>query len=227
MKKVNTFAFVALAAMTVAYGIVAYKVTTTPIVEQAPPATPATNNTADIEKKLDVINQKLEDTKKVLEEQKKRQDDIDAKIEKLRKQNSLRVAFEDNLKCLADNIYYEAGFEPEEGKIAVAQVTINRLHDPNYPKTVCGVVYERHRTKANRIAAAFSWTLTPYRPKGPKNKTIYGEVLEIARNVLTNKERSGIIDDDVKFYHASYIHAPEWADEHEVVAKIGHHVFYK
>ena len=169
---------------------------------------------------------KIDDFVHRFEEQKKKQEDIDSRIEKLRKQQATRNSFDDNLKCLADNIYYEAGSEPYEGKIAVAQVTLNRFKHPDYPKTICGVVYERHRTKANRIAAAFSWTLTPYRPKGPKSKTVYEEVVEIARNVLTNKEKSDIIDEDVKFYHAVYCH-PDWAHEHEQVARIGNHIFYK
>lgn len=173
----------------------------------------------------------LDQTKKDLEikqqELKDKQDAIDAKVEKLRRQQAARTAFADNLKCLADNIYYEAGFEPEEGRLAVAQVTMNRLKDPNYPKTVCGVVYERHRTKQNKIAAAFSWTLTPFRPKGRKSKKTYDDALELARNVLTNQQKSSIIDEDVKYYHASYIRAPNWASDHEVVAEIGHHIFYR
>ena len=48
------------------------------------------------------------------------------------------------LKCLANNIYYEAGGENFEGKVAVAQVTINRTQDENFPNDVCGVVYQKN-----------------------------------------------------------------------------------
>src|SRR5688500_14905114 len=44
--------------------------------------------------------------------------------------------------CLAEAVYYEAGFEPEAGQEAVAQVVLNRVRDPNFPDTVCGVVYQ-------------------------------------------------------------------------------------
>lgn len=194
-----------------------------------PAPQPTQPDLAPIKQQLDTIQNELRNRANALQEQqddlKKRQDYLDSVVEKIRKQNLQRTSFEESLKCLADNIYYEAAFEPEEGKIAVAQVTINRLNDPDYPKTVCGVVYERHRTKANRIAAAFSWTLTPFRPKGPKSHKVYEEVLGIARAVLTKKEKSDIIGDDVIYYHRYDCH-PEWANEHTMVTKIGNHIFY-
>ncbi|CAB4125131.1 Cell wall hydrolase, SleB [uncultured Caudovirales phage] len=48
-----------------------------------------------------------------------------------------------DIQCLARNIYYEAGSEPEEGKVAVGLVTINRANTPNYPSTICGVVKQK------------------------------------------------------------------------------------
>src|SRR5207237_533878 len=44
--------------------------------------------------------------------------------------------------CLTQAVYYEAGFEPLEGRRAVAQVVLNRLRHPAFPKSVCGVVYQ-------------------------------------------------------------------------------------
>ena len=38
--------------------------------------------------------------------------------------------------CLAENIYYEAGYEPRDGQIAVAMVTLNRVQDPQFPKDI-------------------------------------------------------------------------------------------
>jgi hypothetical protein len=46
------------------------------------------------------------------------------------------------LRCMAAAIDYEAGNEPLEGQEAVGQVILNRLRDPAYPKTVCGVVFQ-------------------------------------------------------------------------------------
>ena len=44
------------------------------------------------------------------------------------------------LECMAKNIYFEAAIESTAGKMAVAQVTLNRVRSPYYPNSVCGVV---------------------------------------------------------------------------------------
>ena len=57
----------------------------------------------------------------------------------------LRASGEDRARaeqCLTQAIYYEAGFEPEEGRAGVAQVVLNRLRHPAFPKSVCGVVFQ-------------------------------------------------------------------------------------
>ena len=46
------------------------------------------------------------------------------------------------LLCLTQAVYYEAGFEPVDGRRAVAQVVLNRMRHPAFPKSVCGVVYQ-------------------------------------------------------------------------------------
>lgn len=48
-----------------------------------------------------------------------------------------------DVDCLARNIFYEAGAEPIEGKVAVGMVTLNRTQDERYPQNVCGVVRQR------------------------------------------------------------------------------------
>jgi spore germination cell wall hydrolase CwlJ-like protein len=64
------------------------------------------------------------------------------------------------LLCLAKNIYYEARGEPTRGKIAVAQVTLNRVtHRTEFQSSICQVVYAKHQ---------FSWTMAAHRePRGP------------------------------------------------------------
>ena len=53
------------------------------------------------------------------------------------------VGKQSDLECLAKNIYYESASEPEEGKVAVGLVTINRSNSGNFPTTICGVVNQR------------------------------------------------------------------------------------
>ena len=74
------------------------------------------------------------------------------------------------LRCLAENIYYEARGESLNGQYAVAEVTMNRLRSPGFPKTICGVVYDtRWDAIRHRFVGHFSWTEDSQRndPWGP------------------------------------------------------------
>ena len=64
-----------------------------------------------------------------------------------------------DLRCLAENVYFESRGEPLDGQRAVAEVTLNRQRAPNFPHTVCEVVYDaRWDPSRRRIVAHFSWT---------------------------------------------------------------------
>jgi len=128
-------------------------------------------------------------------------------------------------ECLAKNIYFEAKNEPLEGKLAVAQVTRNRVESEQYPDTYCAVVWQQTKNKkTGKRVAQFSWTLDG-KPDTPRNLTAYEEALEIAERVLLHGETSDIIDSSVLFYHATYVR-PNWSRRLERVAKIGLHIFY-
>ena len=58
-------------------------------------------------------------------------------------------------KCLAEGIYFEARGEPEAGQAAVAQVILNRVRNPAYPDTICGVVYQ-NKSWRNRCQFSFA-----------------------------------------------------------------------
>lgn len=120
--------------------------------------------------------------------------------------------------CLARNIYFEAGGESRMGKLAVAEVTMNRVHNRNYPKTVCGVVYQR-----TGATCQFSWVCQNKHQIIPNPQ--WRESKKIAENVLISKRRSDIIG-GAKFFHAEYV-SPDWAETKEMVAQIGRHIFYK
>lgn len=120
-----------------------------------------------------------------------------------------------DVDCLSQNIYYEAGIEPLEGKYAVAQVTLNRLKTGYWGKSICKVVHAR---------AQFSWTLKKKRP-APKG-LFWEESQSIARNVLKNGIRVKPLKESL-MYHADYIPNPRWADQKQRITKIGVHIFYK
>lgn len=153
-------------------------------------------------------------------------DDVWFNVRKLEVQSVPVITPIAEVECLAKNIYFEAGHEPEEGKIAVAQVTKNRVQHPNYPKTYCGVVWQVTKSnKTGKKVAQFSWTLDG-KSDVPYNHAIYIESWQIAEKVLLNRLESDIIDESVCNYHAVYV-KPKWAKYMERVAKIGNHLFYR
>ena len=133
---------------------------------------------------------------------------------KIQTQN-IRLANNRELKCLADNIYYEAGNQSTRGKLAVAAVTINRVNSPKFPKSICSVVYQR-----TRGTCQFSWTcMRKYVP----NPEQYAEAKRVAEKVLFAGANHGVLGKNVLFYHADYVN-PGWNLRR--VTKIGDHIFY-
>lgn len=122
------------------------------------------------------------------------------------------------VECLARNIYFEAGSEPRTGKIAVAEVTMNRVKSRQYPRTVCGVVYQKVKNTCQ-----FSWVCQE--GKVIRNRAAWRESLKIAENILISKRKYGIIG-NAMYFHADYVD-PAWADEKMLIAQIGRHIFYR
>ena len=126
------------------------------------------------------------------------------------------------LDCLARNIYYEAGYEPFEGKVAVAQVTINRAESGQFPSDICRVVYQKNIVY-EKVLCQFSWYCETATIKKPMNGPAYTESMEVAKKVLLEGFRLPSIKDAL-YFHGDYIN-PGW--KRERVAKIGRHIFYK
>jgi spore germination cell wall hydrolase CwlJ-like protein len=123
------------------------------------------------------------------------------------------------LNCLTRNIYYEAGHESFEGKVAVAQVTINRTESGKFPTDICKVVYQ----KDNALGLCqFSWFCNGD-VKKPKNLAAYKECEIVARQVLLEQFRLPSLKQAL-YFHGTHIN-PGW--KKEKVATIGGHVFYK
>lgn len=136
-------------------------------------------------------------------------------LQKIRNQN-IYLANNRELKCLADNIYFEAGNQSATGKLAVAAVTINRVKSPRFPKSVCSVVYQR-----TRGTCQFSWVCEG--KKRIRSQQQYAESKRIAEKVLLSGANHGIFGRNVLFYHADYVN-PRWNLRR--VTKIGDHIFY-
>ena len=127
-----------------------------------------------------------------------------------------------DVECLANNIYYEAGRESFEGKLAVAQVTINRTKSNRYPNTICGVVYQKDKING-RILCQFSWVCEKVHTN--KNKYLWEEAQYIAKKALTEPiAHAKIAAHNVMYFHGAYIN-PGWKKS-GVVMRIGNHIFY-
>lgn len=129
---------------------------------------------------------------------------------------------ERQLVCLARNIYYEAGNEPFEGKVAVAQVTLNRMESGVFPNDVCKVVYQKN-TIYEKTVCQFSWYCDRAAVVRPIHREVYNESMEVAKKVLLEGFRLPSLV-DAMYYHADYVN-PGW--KKTKIAKVGRHIFYK
>jgi len=129
---------------------------------------------------------------------------------------------ERQLHCMTQNIYYEASHEPAEGKIAVAQVVMNRVAHPDYPKDPCEVIFQKNHFYS-RVVCQFTWYCDGSMERRAIREDLWLESQEAAKLVLLENFRlTGL--EHALFYHADYVN-PRWQKDR--VAKIGRHIFYK
>jgi spore germination cell wall hydrolase CwlJ-like protein len=128
---------------------------------------------------------------------------------------------ERQLRCLTQNIYWEAASEPFEGKVAVAQVTLNRAASSKFPNDVCQVVYQKN-VVYSKVVCQFSWYCDGTHRVKPVYQPLYRESEEVAKKVLLENFRLPSLK-NAMYYHADYVQ-PGWGKK--PIAKIGHHVFY-
>lgn len=131
------------------------------------------------------------------------------------------IQSEEEVKCLALNIYFEARSEPNQGKLGVGHVVMNRVANSYYPNTVCEVVQQGGEDRLNRCQ--FSWWCDGRSDK-PLNRKAWEDSMQIARAIYAGKS-----EDPTKgalWYHADYV-KPYWKDSFSVAVKIGQHIFYR
>lgn len=140
--------------------------------------------------------------------------------------SALNYKAKEQVECIAQNVYFEAGSESKEGQLAVAMVTMKRTKSSAFPSTPCGVV----RQKTNNICQFSWWCDKQLQQKAlkynysPAEKQRLKEVRRVAMYAYLNY---GEIEDPSKgamFYHATYVN-PQWKLKR--IAKIGNHIFYR
>lgn len=125
------------------------------------------------------------------------------------------------LDCLTRNIYWEAASEPFEGKVAVAQVTMNRWQSGRFADTLCGVIYQKN-VFYERVICQFSWYCENTHRVRAVSKEHWAESEAVAKKVLLEGFRlPGLTD--AFYYHADYV-KPQW--NKPKLTQIGHHIFY-
>lgn len=125
------------------------------------------------------------------------------------------------LDCLTRNIYWEAASEPFEGKVAVAQVTLNRLESGRFGDSVCAVVNQKS-VIYEKLICQFSWVCESTHRTRPVHKPLWRESEEVAKKVLLENFRLPGLKSAL-YYHADYV-SPNWKKPR--IDKIGRHIFY-
>jgi spore germination cell wall hydrolase CwlJ-like protein len=139
-------------------------------------------------------------------------------------EKEVSLEYNKQVECLAKNIYYEAGNEKYEGKLAVAQVTMNRVHSGKFPSDICSVVYQKTVDQNLRTVCQFSWTCM-VKELVIKDKYMWEESVNIAKRALTEPfVHDTIAQSNALYFHAVYI-KPEW-NKTKVIKQIGNHIFY-
>ena len=128
--------------------------------------------------------------------------------------------FDESLHCLALNVYHEARSETEAGQLAVATVTLNRVHSKAFPDSVCDVVKQGgeqlHRCQ-------FSWWCD-----GKSDRPTEAEAWKNAQHI-SRQALLGLAKDPTNkalYYHATYVN-PRWSRKMQQTARIDQHIFYR
>ena len=129
---------------------------------------------------------------------------------------------ERRMQCMTQNVYWEAASEPAEGKIAVAQVVMNRVASGKFPADPCQVIHQKN-VVYERVLCQFSWYCETTSKTRPVHKKLWAESEEAVKMVMIDGFRLPELKDAL-YYHADYVN-PQWNKKQ--VTKIGRHIFYK
>jgi len=138
------------------------------------------------------------------------------------------------IECMAQNVYHEARSQGTAGRLAVMAVTSNRVQDHRYPNTVCEVVKQGpHRPSWKgtgelipvRHRCQFSWYCDGKSDKVYDLKT-YNEIRDLSALVVRGEINVIDITEGATHYHADYV-SPDWAKTKTKTIEIEDHIFYR
>lgn len=160
-------------------------------------------------------------------------------------QRAISELSQQDLECMATNIYHESKNQSKLGMIAVARVVMNRVRDRRYPDTVCDVIYEGPVTESwktrqdpnlpdeeriyypRRDRCQFSWYCDgkPDDVISKKNNIAWRLAQDVAIEVLAFDKYNGIVE-GATHYHADYVN-PAWNKTITLITKVDDHIFYR
>lgn len=123
------------------------------------------------------------------------------------------------MDCLAAAVWYEAG-DDAIGERAVAQVVLNRVRHPAFPKSVCGVVFQGSE---RQTGCQFSFTCDGAMRRKP-SQAAWDRARQIATGAM-----AGLVFSPVGYathYHTDWV-APYWSAKVDKIAQIGTHLFFR
>jgi hypothetical protein len=123
------------------------------------------------------------------------------------------------VQCMTAAIYYEAALEPRVGQEAVAQVVLNRMRHPGYPKSVCGVVFQG----SERPGCQFSFACDGSMSRSPV-QWAWKNAHEVAEQALDGFVMAKV--GTATHYHTSWVVA-SWTPTLLKVGQIGAHIFFR
>lgn len=127
-----------------------------------------------------------------------------------------RVVMSDaEVRCMADVIYYESKSEPLAGQAAVGYVVLNRMGHDSYPKTACGVVYDR------KHGCQFSWACGKTKVSTRRHAGQYEVARQVALDVMEGRVENPI--GNVTQFRVKKLRAPRAM---ALYATIGNHNFF-
>ncbi|MGF1610748.1 MAG: cell wall hydrolase [Kiloniellales bacterium] len=128
---------------------------------------------------------------------------------------------DEELRCLALNVYWEARGRPLKSQQAVAHTTLNRLASPDFPDTLCGVVKDGGQEPLH--ACQFSWWCDGESDE-PTDGEAWCQALSVADDALAGRSQDPT--GGARYFHLDTVE-PAWAQKLERTARIGRHVYYK
>ena len=182
------------------------------------PAAVNLNDDEDLEPEKAVLAPSPQQVEKAIKLKRSASKSKDKETQKAIAQRRVQLAEEN---CLARAVYFEARSESELGQIAVAKVVLNRVKDPEYPQTICGVVYQG---SGRRNSCQFSFACDGL-PDDVKSAAAWAQAKRVAKMTIAGDAKVAALTTATN-YHADYV-KPKWAKSMKRLVKIGRHIFYE